>query len=47
MTPAELKAKFESDWGAFRRFIASNPLTGFWLGVAGGVIGGAVLRGLL
>jgi hypothetical protein len=23
-------------WGLFRKFIAANPLTGFWIGVGGG-----------
>lgn len=23
-------------WGAFRRFISANPLTGFWIGKAVG-----------
>lgn len=47
MDSSELKAKFDTQWGAFRRFIAANPLTGFWCGVAAGVLGGALLRGLL
>lgn len=46
MNGAELKEQFDTRWGAFRKFIAANPLTGFWCGVAAGVIGGAVLRGL-
>ncbi len=46
MNGAELKAKFETEWGAFRKWIAANPLSGFWTGVAAGVVGGAVLRGL-
>ena len=28
-------------WGIFRRWIARNPLTGFWSGVGGGVLAGA------
>jgi hypothetical protein len=32
----ELRAKFETRWGGFRRFISRNPLTGFWIGVAAG-----------
>lgn len=47
MNGEELKAKFNSEWGVFRKWIAANPLSGFWVGVAAGVIGGAVLRGLL
>lgn len=39
---AMLKARFETEWGAFRRYIALNPLSGFWLGVA---LGGAVVFG--
>lgn len=33
----ELAAKFSTEWGVFRRFVASRPLTGFWFGVAIGV----------
>lgn len=36
MNSTELKAKFDQEWGAFRKFIAAHPLTGFWLGVAAG-----------
>jgi hypothetical protein len=31
-----VREKYEHEWGAFRRFIASRPLTGFWCGVAAG-----------
>lgn len=47
MTGADLKAKFDTEWGSFRKYIAAHPLTGFWSGVIGGVLGGALLRGLL
>lgn len=36
MDSTTLKLKFDAEWGAFRRFIAANPLTGFWTGVAAG-----------
>lgn len=45
-TGTELRDKFDREWGAFRRFIASHPLTGFWCGVGAGFIGGAMLRGI-
>lgn len=38
MDGTQLKAKFDQEWGAFRKFIAANPLTGFWLGVAAGAV---------
>lgn len=31
-----LAASFETEWGAFRRFIATRPLTAFWIGVVAG-----------
>jgi hypothetical protein len=37
MNGSDLKAKFDSEWGAFRKFIAAHPLTGFWVGVGVGV----------
>lgn len=44
MNGTELRAKFDAEWGMFRRFIASNPLTGFWVGVAlgAGVVASAL-----
>lgn len=46
MNTEEIHATFETvrvkaltEWGAMRRFISANPLTGFWIGV---VLGGAV-----
>lgn len=33
MNGTQLRAKFDTEWGMFRRFIAANPLTGFWIGV--------------
>lgn len=36
MNGSELRAKFDQEWGLFRRFISSNPLTGFWIGVGFG-----------
>lgn len=47
MNGTELKAKFDSEWGAFRKYIAAHPLTGFWAGVVVGVIAGGLARGLL
>lgn len=47
MTGADLKAKFETEWGVFRKFIAAHPLTGFWIGVVVGVVAGGLARGLL
>ncbi len=40
MNGTELRAKFDQEWGVFRRFIAANPLTGFWIGamVGAGII---------
>lgn len=43
MDSTQLKTLFDTKWGAFRKFIAANPLTGFW----SGVIGGFILGGLL
>lgn len=37
-TGAELKQKFDNNWGSWRRFIAANPLTGFWTGVGVGAL---------
>lgn len=47
MNGTELKAKFETEWGTFRKWIAANPLTGFWVGVVVGVVAGGLARGLL
>ena len=33
-----LGSKYTTDWGIFRRFIADNPLFGFWSGVALGLV---------
>lgn len=41
-TGAELREKFDTKWGAFRRFIAANPLTGFWAGVGAGLVLGYI-----
>jgi hypothetical protein len=35
---------FNAQWGAFRKWIAKHPLTGFWVGVAGGVGVSVALR---
>lgn len=40
---ADIKAKFDNEWGSFRKFIAAHPLTGFWIGV---VLGGALVYGV-
>lgn len=43
MNGHELRIKFDEEWGIFRKYIAANPLTGFWLGVvAGATLGGVV-----
>lgn len=39
----KLAAKFEIEWGGFRRFISANPLTGFWVGAGAGALFGAFL----
>lgn len=38
MNSNDLKEKFENKWGMFRKFIASKPLTGFWIGVGAGFV---------
>ncbi len=45
MNGDELKETFETKWGGFRRFIAVNPLTGFWIGAVGGFVVAALLFG--
>jgi hypothetical protein len=42
MTGEELKAKFEQEWGAWRRFISANPLTGSWIAMAIGLVIGEI-----
>jgi hypothetical protein len=42
----DLNAQAKAEWGKFRKWIAANPLTGFWCGVAAGVLGGGLLRGI-
>lgn len=44
---ADLNAQAKAEWGKFRQWIAANPLTGFWCGVAVGFLGGGLLRGIL
>lgn len=37
---ALVRAKFENEWGVFRRLIAKHPFTGWIIGVAtGGLVG--------
>lgn len=43
MDLSKLHVEASKDWGVFRRFIARNPLTGWWLGVAVGGVLGAML----
>lgn len=43
----QLKEDFEERWGGFRRFIAANPLTGFWAGVVLGIGVGAIVIWIL
>lgn len=40
----EVYIKISSEWGAFRRWLARRPLTGFWCAVAGGLAVGWVAR---
>lgn len=42
-----VRDKYENEWGAFRRFIAAHPLTGFWCGVAAGFAMRTVLGWIL
>ena len=44
MTPEQIEQQAKAKWGWWRKFIAKNPLTGFWVGVGLGatVIGGIV-----
>lgn len=42
----EIYGDARADWGWFRNYIRQHPLTGFWIGVAVGVLGGALIRGL-
>lgn len=37
-----VKAKAETQWGAWRRFIAAHPLTGTWIMFAIGIVVGRV-----
>ena len=39
-------AEADKKWGAFRKWIALHPLTGFWTGVGAGV-GLGILGGLI
>lgn len=43
LTSQQVKEKIDSEWGTFRRWIARNPLTGFWTGNATGAIALVVL----
>jgi len=36
-----VRTQFESKWGAWRRFISANPLTGTWITLGVGVVAGA------
>jgi hypothetical protein len=36
MNGTELKALFDTKWGKWRKFIATNPLTGSWISFAAG-----------
>lgn len=36
MNGTELRAKFDMEWGVFRRILAAHPLTGFWCALAVG-----------
>ena len=44
---SDIGSKAQAEWGSFRKFIAAHPLTGFWVGVALGIVGGGLLRGFL
>lgn len=39
--------KAQARWGAFRRFLAARPLSGFWTGVALGALAGLPFGALL
>lgn len=34
----QIAQKFDQEWGAFRKFIAAHPLTGFWIGSGAGAV---------
>jgi hypothetical protein len=42
MTGEELAHLFENKWGAWRRFISANPLTGSWIAMAIGLVIGEI-----
>lgn len=45
MTNTDLQDQASAKWGSFRKFIAKNPLSGFWIGVAfGAVVVAGILR---
>ncbi len=44
MTNTDLQDQAAVKWSGFRKFIAKNPLSGFWIGVAFGAI---VVAGIL
>lgn len=41
---SNIEQSASAKWGAFRKFIAANPLTGFWIGVALGAFAGGVAK---
>jgi hypothetical protein len=42
----EIVNEADKNWGAFRKWLAANPLTGFWSGVAGTVVIMSALWGM-
>lgn len=44
---AAVSTKAVTEWGAFRRLIATRPLTGFWCGVALGAAAGTFVTWIL
>jgi len=44
MSNTDLSAQAKAGWGKFRKFIAANPLTGFWSGVVIGAFAAGVVK---
>lgn len=38
ITGADLAKKFDQEWGAFRKWLAAHPLTGFWCAIVAGAL---------
>lgn len=43
LTGTEIRDRFNAEWGVFRRWVSSNPISGVLVGVGVGLLAGLYL----